>query len=161
MNVPTHLETYSNDVEIKAKFTTNLCSQMGVTPMETNVGNKKRSNEVSAGSRVPHQLPFKTYLELIRCPPQMNTGRYLNTLNYDCQVCSNRRGPFLHLEKVIKLDVVFISITCYFVIYRLLQVMETQEYGFRSEYQIYTVVARIESLLIVLFGAREEPFECF
>ena len=100
VNVPTHLETYSNDVEIKAKFTTNLCSQMVVTPMETNVGNKKRSNEVSAGSRVPHQLPFKTYLELIRCPPQMNTGRYLNTLNYDCQVCSNRRSQFLHLEKV-------------------------------------------------------------
>ena len=60
-----------------------------------------------------------------------------------------------------KPDVVFISITCYFAIYRLLQVMETQEYGFRSEYQIYTVVARIESLLIVLFGAREEPFEYF
>ena len=133
---------------------------MVVSPIEKNVANKKRTNDVSAGSRVPHQLPFKTYLELIRCP-QMNTGRYLNTQNYDCQVQSNRRCPFLHLEKVIKPDVVFISITCYFAIYRLLQVMETQEYGFRSEYQIYTVVARIESLLIVLFGAREEPFEYF
>ena len=162
VNVPTHLETYSNDIEIKAKFTTNLCSQMVVSPIEKNVANKKRTNDVSAGSRVPHQLPFKTYLELIRCPPQMNTGRYSNTLNYDCQVCSNRRDPFLHLEKTLKKpDIVFISITCYFVIYRLLQVMETQEYGFRSESPIYTVVARIESLLIVLFGAREEPFEYF
>ena len=74
---------------------------MVATPMEKNIGNKKRSNDISAGSRVPHQLPFKTYLELIRCPPQMNKGRYLSFQNHDCQVCINRKGPithFLHLK---------------------------------------------------------------
>ena len=105
VNVPTHLETYSNDVEIKAKFTTNLCSQMVVSPMEKNVGNKERSNDISAGSRVPHRLPFKTYLELIRCPPQMNTRGYLNTQGYDCQVRSNGRALLSIFPFAIKLKI--------------------------------------------------------
>ena len=75
--------------------------------MEKNVGNKKRSNDVSTGSRVPHRLPFKTYLELIRCPPQMNMGRYLNTQNYDCQVRSNGRALLSIFTFAIKFDLNF------------------------------------------------------
>ena len=51
MIVPSRMETYSSDILVKAKFTTNLCSQML--------------------SRQPHdkgtRLPFKVSLDLVQC----------------------------------------------------------------------------------------------
>ena len=86
VNVPTHLETYSNDVEITAKFTANLCSQMLVTPTDMlgEVGeNHQRLNVPTSDSRLLRKLPFEAYLELVSCPPP--TGGYNNQLT-DCQV---------------------------------------------------------------------------
>ena len=39
--------------------------------------------------------------------------------------------------------------------------MQTQESGFPNESQIYTAIARIESLSTVVFGVKEGPFEYF
>ena len=77
VNVPTHLETYSNDVEITAKFTANLCSQMLITP--TDILGEEEGLKVS-DSRLLRKLPFEAYLELISCPPPMR-----NQLT-ECQV---------------------------------------------------------------------------
>ena len=87
VNVPTHLETYSNDIEIKAKFTTNLCSQMLVTPSMNDLANEheKQIKSVSTNPKTIHKLPFETYLELISCPPPSRQGRYY-TQTPDCQV---------------------------------------------------------------------------
>ena len=90
VNVPTHLETYSNDVEIRAKFTTNLCSQMLLTPTDVSVeGNEKNYIESSKSldpTRGLRKLPFETYLELVYCP-LIEKGRYNKQFLSDCQVC--------------------------------------------------------------------------
>ena len=78
VNVPTQLETYSDDVEITARFTANLCSQMLVQP--TDMGNTNIPTTTS-DSRLPRKLPFEAYLELVSCPPPT----YTNQLT-DCQV---------------------------------------------------------------------------
>ena len=86
VNVPTHLETYSNNVEITAKFTANLCSQMLVTPTEDVLQEIKEENGLkapSAESTLFRKLPFETFLELVSCPPVR--GRYANQLT-ECQV---------------------------------------------------------------------------
>ena len=91
VNVPTHLETYSNDVEITAKFTTNLCSQMLLTP--TDVTNEdshanyiKSSRNLGPNRRIGlRTLPFETYLELVQCP-LIEKGRYSKQHLSDCQV---------------------------------------------------------------------------
>ena len=83
VNVPTHLETYSDDVEITAKFTANLCSQMLVTPTDV-LGEDYQGLKVpTTDSRLLRKLPFEAYLELVSCPPP--TGRYTNQLT-ECQV---------------------------------------------------------------------------
>ena len=80
VNVPTHLETYSNNVEITAKFTTNLCSQMLVAPTSEDEGDE-RIDSSSSGLR---KLPFETYLELISCP-ERKLG-YYEQITSECQV---------------------------------------------------------------------------
>ena len=94
VNVPTHLETYSNDVEITAKFTTNLCSQMLRTPTdesdEDSDENYIKSSRNVDPNRNLRRLPFETYLELVHCP-LMEKGRYNKQLLSDCQVSNKKR----------------------------------------------------------------------
>ena len=93
VNVPTHLETYSNDIEITAKFTTNLCSQMLLTPTEEeNHGNYIKSSRNLDPNRHLRTLPFETYLELVQCP-LIEKGRYSKQLLSDCQV-NNKNQEF-------------------------------------------------------------------
>jgi hypothetical protein len=81
VNVPTHLETYSNNVKITAKFTTNLCSQMLVVPTNEDKRILSLPRDSSRGLR---RLPFETYLELISCP-ERKLG-YYNQISSECQV---------------------------------------------------------------------------
>ena len=68
--VPSRLETYSNDVEIEAKLTTNLCSQMLA----------KRTDDTT------DQLPFQVDLELVQCSESVQA-------NADCQVPTSLHSP--------------------------------------------------------------------
>ena len=75
--VPSRLETYSNDVEIEAKLTTNLCSQMLA----------KRTDDTT------DQLPFQVDLELVQCSESVQA-------NADCQVPNQPPQPesLVHLR---------------------------------------------------------------
>ena len=86
VNVPTHLETYSNNVEITAKFTTNLCSQMLVAPTKEHEEEEEEISRLSRDSskRGLRKLPFETYFELISCP-ERKLG-YYNQITSECQV---------------------------------------------------------------------------
>ena len=59
MLVPSRLETYSNDVNVKAKFTTNLCG----------------------GSLAQSKLPFKVSMDLVECSrtPNIEDGYHEET----------------------------------------------------------------------------------